>query len=206
MKKALLEYWVRTGLIKDKRLLKAFEDVPREKFILESHQDQAYGDYPLPIGYEQTISQPSTIMIMLQALELKKTDKVLEVGAGSGYNAALMAKLVKKVVSVEIVKELVGFARDNLKASGISNVDVVFGDGSIGFEKEAPYDKIIVTAACPTIPPPLIEQLRVEGILLTPVGGYMGQKMIRGKKIRGKMEYESLGDFAFVPLRGKHGI
>jgi protein-L-isoaspartate(D-aspartate) O-methyltransferase len=204
-RKGLLEYWKETGLIKDKKLLKAFEEVRREHFILENYANEAYGDYPLPIGYDQTISQPTTIMIMIQALELKKTDKVLEIGAGSGYNAALMARLSAKVYSIEIVKELVSFARDNLSKAKITNVEVVHSDGSMGYLKEAPYDKIMVTAACPNVPVPLIEQLREKGIVVAPVGGFLGQKMIKGRKIRGMMEYEPLGDFQFVPLKGKFG-
>jgi protein-L-isoaspartate(D-aspartate) O-methyltransferase len=205
MKKNLVEQWTKTRLVTNKKLLAAFDDIPREKFIRGNYLDEAYGDYPLPIGYDQTISQPTTIMIMVQALELTSKDKVLEIGAGSGYNAALMAKLAKKVYSVEIVKELVSFARDNLKAVGIKNAEVVHSDGSMGYPKASPYDKIIVTAACPAIPPPLIEQLREKGILLAPVGDAFGQKMVRARKLKGKVEYESLGYFTFVPLKGKFG-
>lgn len=206
MKKSLLEQWKRTGLIKDRKLLKAFREVPRENFIMKSYLQEAYGDYPLPIGYDQTISQPTTIMIMIQALELKKSDKVLEIGAGSGYNAALMAKLCKKVYGIEIIKELVSYARQNLVTTGIKNVEIIYGDGSMGYEKAAPYDKIIVTAACPKIPQPLIEQLKENGIILAPVGDLWGQKMIQGRKINGEIQYESLGYFSFVPLRGKFGV
>ncbi|RMF54818.1 protein-L-isoaspartate(D-aspartate) O-methyltransferase [Candidatus Woesearchaeota archaeon] len=200
MKEFLLREWKEKYGFSEK-LLKAFENVPRELFVREDDFGRAYGDYPLPIGYGQTISQPTTVMIMINALELKPTDKVLEIGAGSGYCAALMSKLAREVVSVEIITELVELARSNLRKAGIKNVIVVEGDGSLGYGKKAPYDKVMVTAACPKIPKPLIEQLKPDGILVAPVGAY-SQRMIRIKN--GKKE--DLGSFVFVPLRGKHGF
>ncbi len=209
MKEHLVDYWESSGTIKDKRLLDAFKAVPREMFIRESYLSEAYGDYPLPIGHGQTISQPTTVMMMTQALELKPGDKVLEVGAGSGYQAAIIAKMVGengKVITTEIVSELVLFAQDNLKKAGIKNVEVVCLDGSKGYEKQAPYDKIIVTAACPKIPKPLIEQLKEGGIIVAPVGAlFFGQNMVKARKVNGKLEKESLGQFVFVPLKGEHG-
>jgi protein-L-isoaspartate(D-aspartate) O-methyltransferase len=204
MKEYLLERW-RRELKLERKLVDAFLAVPREKFILPSFMGEAYGDYPLPIGHDQTISQPTTIMIMIQALELKPDDSVLEIGAGSGYNAALMARLCSKVYSVEIVKELVSFTRANLKKAGITNVEVIHDDGSMGYERCAPYDKIMATAACPKIPEPLVAQLKENGIILAPVGDLLGQKMIRGRKHKGEMLYESLGYFTFVPMKGRHG-
>ncbi|MBW2984156.1 protein-L-isoaspartate(D-aspartate) O-methyltransferase [Candidatus Woesearchaeota archaeon] len=207
-KESLIAYWQNSGLIKDKRLLEAFRKVPREKFITKGFLEEAYGDYPLPIGEGQTISQPTTVMIMTQALELKPGDKVLEVGAGSGYQAAIIAKVIGskgKVITTEIIPELVKFAKDNLKKAGIKNAVVVEWDGSQGYEKWAPYDKIIVTAACPRIPPPLIEQLKNNGIIIAPVGSAFGQTMIKGVKKEGVLQTESLGSFMFVPLKGKYG-
>lgn len=207
--KSLVDYWKTSGTIKDKKLLKAFESVPRDKFIRTGYKGEAYGDHPLPIGHGQTISQPTTVMIMTQALELKPGDKVLEVGAGSGYQAAIIAKMIGdgKVITTEIISELVVFAKENLKNANIKNVDVVNWDGSKGYDKEAPYDKIIVTAACPKIPRPLIKQLKEGGIIVAPVGSLVfGQKMIKGKKIDGKLEEESLGRFVFVPLKGEFGF
>ncbi|MFH1510841.1 MAG: protein-L-isoaspartate(D-aspartate) O-methyltransferase [Candidatus Woesearchaeota archaeon] len=204
-KKDLAEQWRRTGLVSDREVLQAFEAVDREKFILKDFLDESYGDYPLPIGYDQTISQPSTIIIMLQALELKKKDIVLEIGAGSGYNAALISRICSKVYSIEIIKDLAVFASENLARAGIKNVEVLHADGSLGYEKAAPYDRIIVTAACPAIPPPLLQQLEVEGIIVAPVGDVLGQKMIKGVKTREGMNYSSLGDFQFVPLAGQYG-
>lgn len=204
-KQDLIDYWKNTRLITDEKLLEAFKKVPREEFVPSAFRQDAYGDYPLPIGADQTISQPSTVMIMIQALELKKTDKVLEIGAGSGYNAAIMAKLCKKVISTEIVKELAEMAKRNIKKVGIKNMEVVHWDGSQGYPKEAPYDKIILTAGCKSIPPPLVEQLKENGIILAPVGWQYSLKMVKGRKVHGKLESESLGDFAFVPLQGKYG-
>ena len=168
-KQSLISYWQKYKIITNKKLLKAFFEVEREKFILPEYLEEAYDDNPLPILGGQTISQPTTVMMMIEALDLKKTDKVLEIGAGSGYNAAIISKLCKKVYSVEIVEELVEFARKNLKNAGIKNVEVVFDDGSLGYEKSAPYDKCIITAACPEIPEQIIAQMKINGIILAPV-------------------------------------
>ena len=204
--KNLIKYWQFTRTIKDKKLIEAFRAVPREKFIRDDFLDEAYADHPLPIGHGQTISQPTTVMIMIDALELKRTDKVLEVGAGSGWCAAIMSKLAKKVITTEIIPELVEFAKNNIKKCNIRNVIIINYDGSQGYKKEAPYDKIIVTAACPTIPKPLLDQLKEGGILIAPVGSlYYGQNMIKITKKANKLQEENLGSFVFVPLKGKHG-
>ena len=121
----LIKYWQESGLIKNKKLIEAFKKTPRENFIRKEYMDEVYGDYPLPIGYGQTISQPTTVMIMIEALELKKEDKVLEVGAGSGWCAAIMSRLVKKVITTEVIKELVDFARENIKKCNIKNVEII---------------------------------------------------------------------------------
>ena len=204
-KDALIDYWLKNKIITDQRLIKAFQEVKRENFITKEFINEAYGDYPLPIGHEQTISQPTTIMLMTEALELKSTDKVLEIGSGSGYQAVLISKLAKKVVSIEIIKDLVLFAKENIKNGNIKNVEIIHGDGSNGYEKSAPYDKIIVTAACPKIPEALIEQLRDSGIIVAPVGPLYGQVMVKARKIKNQLITEKLGDFMFVPLKGKYG-
>ncbi len=204
-KEELVSYWKSRGIVKDKRLLDAFLSVAREKFIPEEYSGQAYEDYPLPIIGGQTISQPTTVMIMINTLELKNTDKVLEIGAGSGYCAAIMSRIVKEVYTTEIIPELADFARKNLEKAGIKTVYVLHHDGSQGYEKEAPYDKIMVTAGCPKIPKPLIDQLKEEGMIVAPVSHFLGQKMIKGTKKNNKLKEESLGDFAFVPLKGKYG-
>lgn len=209
MKEILVRKWEESGLVKDKRLLEVFKKLRREDFILGDSIREAYGDYALPIHCGQTISQPITIMIMTQALELKPGNKVLEVGAGSGYQAAIIAEMVKpkgRVITTEIVPGLVDFAKKNLKNAGIRNVRVIHYDGSGGYEKEAPYDKIIVTAAAPKIPKPLVQQLKTGGILVIPVGPSYVQEMLKVRKVsKEKLEIENLGDFVFVPLTGRYG-
>lgn len=208
-KNRLIGYWQSSGIIKDKKVIEAFKAIPREKFIPQEQVKEAYGDYPLSIGKGQTISQPTTVMLMTEALELKEGDKVLEIGAGSGYQAAIIAKIVGskgKVITTEIIPELAEFAQKKIKKLKIKNVKIVNHDGSQGYKKESPYTKIIVTAACPKIPPPLLEQLKDNGILVAPVGPvFLGQSMLKIRKRGNKFEEENLGDFAFVPLKGKYG-
>ncbi len=204
MKELLIERWKQEHDF-SKPLLKAFDSVPREDFILPQFLDKAYGDYPLPIDYDQTISQPTTVMMMIHWLELKRTDKILEVGAGSGYCAAIMSKLCKKVITTEMIPQLADFAKNNLEKAGIENVEVVEWDGSQGYEKQAPYDRIMVTAGCPSIPKPLTDQLKEGGILIAPVESFLSQVMIRLRKNKRKLEKENLGAFSFVPLKGKYG-
>ncbi|MFH1642735.1 MAG: protein-L-isoaspartate(D-aspartate) O-methyltransferase [Nanoarchaeota archaeon] len=200
-KKELIKHF--QSFINDKRLLKAFESVPRENFI--SDKKHAYGDFALPIGFGQTISQPTTVMIMTQALELKKGLKILEIGSGSGYQTALISKIIGlsgKIYTTEIIPELANVAKTNLKY--YRNIEVLNYDGSIGHEQKAPFDRIIITAACPSIPQPLIEQLDNNGILVAPVGSLTGgQEMVKLRKPGLKQEF--LGRFVFVPLKGKHG-
>jgi len=207
LKEELIKFWEERGLIKDERLFDAFRAIDRKKFVPKEYLDEAYGDYPLPIEKGQTISQPSTVLIMIQALELKETDKVFEVGTGSGWCAALIAWICKKgkVFTTEIIPELIKFANKNLKKFDLKNLKVLEIDGSEGYAKQAPYDKIIVTAACPKIPEPLIEQLKEGGIIVAPVGAWFGQKMIKARKVKGKLVKENLGYFMFVPLKGKYG-
>ena len=204
-KQNLLNYWTRTGIVKNQELIKAFKKIKREDFVL--NKEEAYLDIALPIIKGQTISQPSTIMIMLESLELKKEDKVLEIGAGSGYNAALIAEVVKPatVYTTEIIPELVEFAKNNLKKAKITNVKVLNTDGSKGLLKYSPYSKIIVTAACPEIPQPLISQLKNNGILVAPVGSY-SQEMLKITKKNNKLIKEDFGSFVFVKLRGEYGF
>lgn len=196
--------------IRDERVLQAMREVKRELFVPEQLLVEAYANYPLPIGHQQTISQPYTVAFMLEQLRLEPGQRVLEVGAGSGWNAALIAWLVRprgSVIATEIISELALNAQANLKRAGVSNVKVVCWDGSLGYEKRAPYDRIIVTAACPKIPGPLTEQLADSGILIAPVGsGIFGQEMVRLVKRGDRLEKDSLGMFVFVPLRGEHGM
>lgn len=203
----LVSRWKKEGIVINPELIHAFLSVKRENFVPEEHRDEAYRDHPLPICCGQTISQPTTIMLMLEALDVRPGDNVLEVGAGSGYNAALISKVSRLVTSTEIIPELAEFAAHNLRKAGITNALVVNTDGSVGYAKNAPYDRIIVTAACPEIPEPLLKQLKEGGIIVVPVGSAgLTQKMIVGFKRRKELEYRDMGYFSFVPLKGKYGF
>ncbi len=190
--------------------LKAFAEVHREDFVFDDMRDAAYEDMPLPLMRGKTISQPTTVMIMTSALELKPGDKVFEIGTGSGYQTAIIARIVGlkgKVISTEVVPELVQFARRNLRKSRVRNAFVFEDDGSNGMPQEAPFDKIIITAACREFPKPLLDQLRPEGIIVGPVGNREEQEMVRGTKDKsGHLELEFLGAFVFTPMYGKHGF
>ena len=165
---------------------------------------------PLPLIRGKTISQPTTVMIMTHALELELGDKVFEVGSGSGYQAAIIGNMVGKsgkVITTEVVPELVQFARQNLKKAKAANVFVYEEDGSNGMQKEAPFDKIILTSACRQFPKPLLEQLKPSGIIVGPVGSMQEQEMVRGTKDKsGHLELEFLGQFLFTPMYGKYGF
>lgn len=210
-KERLLKYYKGCGYAKSPEVIRSFKAVLREEFITPNLREYAYADNPLPIGYGQTISAPHMCVMMNEALELKRGHKVLEVGTGSGYHAALLAEIVGPkghVYSVEIVPELVEFSRLNLERTGYDDrVTVILGDGSVGYQKEAPYDRILVTAAAPKVPRALIDQLKPRGIIVIPVGTiYLGQRLLGiRKKTDGSVMQEDLGSVAFVPLRGKDG-
>lgn len=202
--KILVDYLINIGAIKSEKVKKAFLSVPRHLFLKD--KTYAYIDTPLPTLKGQTISQPSIVALMLENLDLRQNQKVLEIGAGTGWNAALIANIVYpgKVFTIEIEKELVDFAKENLKKLNIKNVEIIHGDGSLGYEKEAPYDRCIVTAACPMIPPPLIEQLNDDGKLIAPVGTRFSQRLILYEKK--KNSFKDLGGCIFVELKGKYGF
>ncbi|HIH91343.1 TPA: protein-L-isoaspartate(D-aspartate) O-methyltransferase [Candidatus Woesearchaeota archaeon] len=208
-KSMLTKFWTERFLFTPAEL-DAFTSVNREDFVLEVTRGSAYDDMPLPILRGKTISQPTTVMLMTHALELEEGDKVFEVGAGSGYQSAIIAKIVGpkgKVVTTEVIPELVQFAKANLKKAGISNAQVHEADGSRGWEKDAPYDKIVITAACREFPKPLIGQLKPEGIIVGPVGDAREQEMVKGVKRKdGTLAYEFLGQFLFSPMVGKWGF
>ena len=206
-KQQLLDQWREQSW--DEKVIKAFEEVNREDFVMEEYKEYAYEDRPLPLLRDKTISQPTTVLIMTQALELKEGHKVFEIGTGSGYQAAIIAKLVGKkgkVVSTEVVPELVNFAKENFKKAGINNVKVIEDDGSRGYKKGAPYDRVIITAAAKEFPPKLIEQLKEGGIIVGPIGTMYEQKMIKGVKENGRLSLEALGSFLFTPMLGKYGF
>ncbi len=203
----LINYWQQANF--SPGLLRAFEQVPRENFVPLRLRPYAYADRPLPTIRKQSISQPTTIMLMLQALQLQEGQKVFEVGAGVGYQAALISTFVGpsgKLVTSDVIPELVQIARENLAQLGLHNAFVMEADGSEGYPAEAPYDRIIITAACPSVPQPLIEQLKEGGIVVAPVGDLSSQTMVRGTKRNGRLELEFLGYFVFVPMKGKYGF
>jgi len=200
-KQHLYRYWKNSRLITSDPVLKAFLAVPRELFVDHSYRDQSYSDHPLPIGCEQTISQPTTVMLMLQLLELLPGQRVLEIGAGSGYNAALLAELAGEVVTVERHLQLVTIAQGNLKQAGYEDVIVVNGDGKQGYILQAPYDRIVVTAAAHKVPPQLKDQLSIGGLLVAPIGATYGCEMLTLKKITSEnFQTSNHGLFSFVPL------
>lgn len=190
--------------IHDKKILDAFLNVPREEFVPDEYRKDAYYDGPLPIGHDQTISQPYIVAIMTKMLGLKKSDVVLEVGAGSGYQSAILSRLVKKVVSVEIIPELAEFARNNLLRAGVKNVEVRCYDGTALFDEM--FDKVIVTAASPGVVESWGDALKDNGILVVPEGDLYYQYLKKYRMISGKLALEDRSlSVRFVPLRGKHG-
>ena len=186
--------------IADERVLAAMERVPRHEFAPERYRGQAYEDHPLPIGEEQTISQPYIVALMLEALKLSPTDKVLEIGTGSGYVTALLAELTESVVSIERHESLAESARALLAALGYSNVNVVTGDGTQGFPKAAPYDAIVVSAAAADMPPALITQLGEGGRMIIPVGSEDSQQLRLVRMENGQPHIEFRELCRFVPL------
>lgn len=198
--KRLVEFLKRTGAITDQRVEHAFLEVPRHLFVDEKLLNEAYEDYPLPIGYGATISQPSIVANMTELLKPQKNHVVLEVGTGSGWQSGILSRLVKKVYSIEIVPELAELAKNNLKKVGIRNVEVKVGQGSEGWTEKAPFDSIIVTAATPRIFDPWKEQLKVGGGLVAPVGEWL-QTMVLGEKTVGGWRETSLYGCLFVPMK-----
>lgn len=200
-RKEMVKKQIQARGIADKNTLKALEVVPRHLFVPEEYQDQAYDDGPLPIGYGQTISQPYIVAYMTELLKVGPDDVVLEIGTGSGYQAAILSRIIKKVYTVEIVEELGLAAKERLKALNYDNVEVKIGDGYYGWEEHAPYSGIIVTAASEYIPPPLIKQLKDKGRMIIPVGSpFSVQNLMLVEKSGDKIRTKSLIPVRFVPL------
>ncbi len=197
----MIQHLIREGYLKTEKVIAAFREVPRHLFVPKDLQPEAYADYPLPIGSGQTISAPHMVAIMTELLGPQPRDKVLEIGAGSGYQAAILSGLVKRVYTIELEKELVDAAKENLGRTGIKNAEVIHGDGSKGYAKAAPYDKIIVTCACGKVPSSLFGQLKINGILIAPVGGAWMQELKLYRKVKSGVIEESHGGCIFVPLR-----
>jgi len=192
--------------IRDERLLAAMEEIPRHRFIPASLASRSYEDGPLPIGEGQTISQPYIVAEMTEALRLSGTEKVLEIGTGSGYQTAILCRLAREVVTVERIASLLKGAGKILPELELENVRFRVGDGTMGVPEEAPFDRVIVTAASPDVPAPLFEQLAEGGIMVIPVGARWEQDLLRVRKEGGKPRKDLLGACRFVPLIGQCGF
>jgi protein-L-isoaspartate(D-aspartate) O-methyltransferase len=191
--------------IRDERVLAAMLSVPRHEFVAPEFAADAYSDHPLPIGHGQTISQPFMVAAMAEALELSGSERVLEIGAGSGYQAAVLSLLAREVHTVEMQEDLAREGAERLRRLGYSNVRVHVGDGTLGWPEEAPFDAIVVTAAAPEIPPPLAAQLANGGRLIIPVGTPEEQRLLRVEKRDNEFSTRPLYHCRFVPLLGQYG-
>jgi len=190
--------------ITNEAVLQAMRDVPRHRFVPSGMQDQAYADFPLPIGHGQTISQPYVVAFMTQMLEVRPEDKILEIGTGCGYQAAVLARMAMQVYTIEIVKPLADSARTLLTELGYKNIFIKTGDGFEGWPEHAPFDKIILTCAVKEIPPALIEQLNEDGSIIAPIGAtYEVQELILATKHAGKLKHREVLPVRFVPMTGK---
>lgn len=199
----MVETQLKARGIKDSRVLKAMGQVQRHRFVPPPLQNQAYGDHPLPIGEDQTISQPYIVALMTELLALKGPEKVLEIGTGSGYQAAVLAELTQEVYTIEIIPSLALRAKDLLPRLGYTNVTVKSGDGYLGWPEKAPFDAIIVTAAPDHIPQPLIDQLKEGGRLVLPIGTYPYQVLKKGLKKSGRLLLTDNIPVLFVPMTGE---
>ncbi len=190
--------------ISDRKVLNAMSRIPRHLFVDKSLRNKAYGDHPLPIGEGQTISQPYVVALMTEALKLKPTDRVLEIGTGSGYQAAVLAEIVKEVYTIEIRKRLKDRATAVLKKLGYKNIKTKHADGYFGWEEYAPFDAVIITASANHIPPPLVRQLKDGGRLIIPLGSTVYYQTLTLVTKRGKdLEVEQMGGVTFVPMIGE---
>ncbi|MFH1565623.1 MAG: protein-L-isoaspartate(D-aspartate) O-methyltransferase [bacterium] len=203
LRKQMVEEQLKARGIKNNKVLEVFSEIPRENFVPQSFKDKAYTDSPLPIGEQQTISQPYTTAFMTELLELNGSETVLELGTGSGYSATILSKLCKKVFTIEISPLLAIKAREKLKNLNISNVTVIINDGRLGLRDEAPFDAIVVTAATDKVPNVLIHQLKTGGRLVIPIGNKLSQKMVKITKTEQGIKTEECGIFRFVPLVGR---
>jgi protein-L-isoaspartate(D-aspartate) O-methyltransferase len=198
----MVDEQLRARGIRDPRVLDAMARVPRHLFVPEDERGEAYGDHPLPIGHGQTISQPYIVAFMTEALRLEPTHRVLEIGTGSGYQAAVLAELAGEVFTIEIIEALASSARQTLADAGYRNVTVRAGNGYLGWPEHAPFDRIIVTAAPDDVPPALVEQLKMDGLMAIPVGTTWQELRILRRTVTG-METLATLPVRFVPMTGK---
>jgi protein-L-isoaspartate(D-aspartate) O-methyltransferase len=204
-RQALVDGYIVPAGVTDQRVLKAFLTVPRHEFVLPEYRDQAYEDRPLPIGEGQVITQPSLAARMTQALHLQGNERVLEIGAGSGYQAAILALLAKEVYTIERLPSVAARATSVLQRLGYKNVSVFHADGTKGLPQYAPFDAMLVAASGKRIPQPLIEQLKEGGYLVIPIGAdIIHHQLQAAQKIEGKLQLENLGPVHFVPLIGEY--
>jgi protein-L-isoaspartate(D-aspartate) O-methyltransferase len=206
-REAMIDRQLRRRGITEQSILDAFREVPREKFISDEYAHLAYGDHPLPIESGQTISQPYIVALMIEAAAVEPGDKVLEVGAGSGYAAAVISRIAARVIGIERQHDLVHLARERLQKLGYDNVAIVEGDGTKGCADEAPFDSILAAASGSHIPQPLIDQLSPGGCIVMPVGdpGWVQRLVKVTKQQDGSLQQSDLGDVRFVPLIGEEG-
>jgi protein-L-isoaspartate(D-aspartate) O-methyltransferase len=206
-REAMVERQLKRRGITEQRILDAFLDVPREAFISEDFAHLAYGDHPLPIEAGQTISQPYIVALMIEAADIRAGDKVLEVGAGSGYAAAVISRIAERVVAIERQHDLVEVARERLQRLGYDNIEIVEGDGTKGCRDHAPFDAILAAASGSHVPRPLVEQLAPNGRIVMPVGepGWVQELVKVTKQQDGILKQENLGGVRFVPLIGEEG-
>ncbi len=209
-KKRLIKSLRSQGYVSSERVIEAFLQIPRENFVPDEFKPFSYSDTPLRIGNDQTISAPHMVGMMLEMLELSGGEKILEIGAGSGYHASMAAHAIGEhghVYTIEYIEELSKIAIANIKSIGLDNrITVINADGSKGLEEHAPYDRIMVACGAPKVPQPLIDQLKDEGIMVIPIGSGYYQDLVRLVKKDGKVTEESKGGCAFVPMRGEHGV
>lgn len=205
LRRSMVNEQLRKRGIRSPRLLEVLEQLPRHLFVPEDLAAHAYEDRALAIGNGQTISQPYMVAAMTEFLELTGSERVLEIGAGSGYQAAVLAELAKEVVTIERDESLANAARERLAGLGYRNIRLKIGDGTLGRADEAPFNAVLVAAAAPSIPPPLVEQLAENGRLVIPVGNVEKQMLLRIRKSAGEIVQEKLFPCQFVPLRGRYG-
>ena len=203
----LINFLKNMKFLTDNNVESAFRNIPRHEFILSSELDRAYYNEPLPIMKNQTISQPGVVSRMSEWLDVKDGQNILEIGTGSGWQTAILSCLVGTgiVHSIEIHPELEKFARKNLEKFCLDNVNVILGDGSVGYPKASPYDRIIITAACTEIPLPLLDQLSDNGLIIAPVGDTSQSLVLLKKTSKGIIEIKNESNYVFVPLLGKFG-